>query len=128
MERLIAGSNAITWDPASRVANLKLARDRTGPQAAAVLSALAGWIGVDGQPFALVVDGTEASGSFPDWRAAWADFLTDHKGDAVMAVFGADPVVEVSSGMFERGLGMKAKVFPAEEDALSWLRDLGFST
>lgn len=127
MERLTAGSNTITWDPVSRVANLKLSPDRTGPQAATVVGALAGWIGTEGQPFALVVDATGAGGSLPDWRAAWADFLGAHKRDAVMAVFGADPAVEVSSGMFELGLAMKAKVCPTKEDALAWLRTSGFS-
>lgn len=123
---LKAGTMELTWDPATRVARLHQAGEGTGAQARAFTQALTDWIGHDGGQFALLADTSTAEEKMLDWRAEWGNFYVSHREDGVIAVFGASPAVQAAAELFAAGVGVRLRMFAAEEAALAWLREMGF--
>lgn len=121
-----AGTMELTWDPATRVAFLHRSGEWTGANARAFIQALTGWIGHDGGPFALLADAGAADEKTADWRAEWGKFYVAHRGDGVIAIFGASPAVQAAAALFAAGVGVRLKMFGLEEEARAWLRETGF--
>ena len=117
----------MTWDPDARVAAIRFERDTqaTGRDARALVEALAGWIGTEGQPFGLLGDGGRLSGLDAEYRSHWGSFLREHRQDCYTAFFNMNAVVRIAAEMFRIGTGLRLKAFAHEPEARAWLRENG---
>lgn len=121
-----AGPMKLTWDPATRVAHLRMSGEGTGAQARVFTDALTDWIGHGGGQFALLADTSTAEEKMLDWRTEWGKFYVSHREDGVIAVFGATPAVQAAAALFAAGVGVRLKMFGSQDEALAWLRETGF--
>jgi hypothetical protein len=127
VERVVAGSAEMTWDPTGRLAVLTFARETTttGPDAVILVNALSQWIGTEGKPFGLLGDGGKLRGVDAEYRSVWSRFLRQHRDDSYTAFFNMNAVIRIAAEMFRIGTGLKLRAFATEEDARAWLRGAG---
>jgi hypothetical protein len=127
VERVVAGSAEMTWDPMGRLAVLSFARETTttGPDAVILVNALSQWIGTEGKPFGLLGDGGKLRGVDAEYRSVWSRFLRQHRDDSYTAFFNMNAVIRIAAEMFRIGTGLKLRAFATEEDARAWLRGAG---
>lgn len=127
MERVTTGPIEMTWDPESRLAEIRFERDTqaTGKDAIVLVDALAGWIGTQGRPFGLLGNGGKLSGLDAEYRSVWGRFLRQHRDDSFTAFFNMNAAVRIAAEMFRLGTGLRLKAFADERDARAWLRENG---
>ena len=80
-----------------------------------------GWIGSEGEPFALLVFAREVRGTDAAYRAIASKFFRQHRTTARLALVSAGPVVTVVSEMFRVATGIQLKGFKDEVAARAWL-------
>lgn len=129
MDKITVGSIEMIWDSESRLAVLRFEREShaTGEDAEKLIGALARWIGTDGKPFALLGDGAKLAGVDAAYRSLWGKFLQQHRKDCYIAFFKMNPFIRVAAEMFRIGTGLRLKTFAHEEEARSWLREMGIA-
>jgi hypothetical protein len=129
MDKFTVGPIEMTWDSESRLAVLRFEREShaTGKDAEKLIEALARWIGTDGKPFALLGDGGKLAGVDAAYRSLWGKFLQQHRKDCYTAFFNMNPFIRVAAEMFRIGTGLRLKTFADEEEARSWLREMGIA-
>jgi hypothetical protein len=127
MERVQVRTIEMTWDPEARVAHIWFTAptEGTGEDAKALVNVLQGWVGEERKPFALMGDGGKLGKLDAAYRKTWADFLKDHKKEALVAFYNQNPFIRVSAEMFRIGTGLNLKSFAKEEEARAWLRKAG---
>lgn len=123
----MTGPIEMTWDPDSRLAEIRFERDTqaTGKDAVVLVDAVAGWIGTDGRPFGLLGNGGKLSGLDAEYRSVWGRFLRQHRDDSFIAFFNMNAVVRIAAEMFRLGTRLRLKAFADERDARAWLRENG---
>jgi hypothetical protein len=126
MDRVTSGSLEMTWDPETRVAVVRHAREGAalGGDAAKFVDALTRWIGTEGEPFGFMVDGAKAGGLDAEFRSTYAGFFKLHRKQAAIALFNLSPLHRVVADMFRMATGMPLKAFAEEQAARSWLREM----
>jgi hypothetical protein len=122
-------STEITWDAASRIALVRYTSGvtLTGPDGPFLVDALTGWIGADGEPFAVFADAKGLRGTNAEYRASASRFFRQHRDHAFIALINLGPVIHVVVEMFRVGTGIQLKTFPDEAAARSWLRTKGIA-
>jgi hypothetical protein len=122
-------STEITWDSRSRVAVVRYAPGASleGPDGPFLVDALTGWIGADGEPFAVLADAKGLRGTNAEYRASASRFFRQHCDHAFIALTNLGPVIHVVVEMFRVGTGIQLKTFPDEAAARSWLRTKGIA-
>jgi hypothetical protein len=120
-------STEITWDSRSRVAMVRYAPGASlaGPDGPFLVDALTGWIGSDGDPFAVLADAKGLRGTNAEYRASASRFFRRHRDRAFIALINLGPVIHVVVEMFRVGTGIQLKTFADEAAARSWLRTKG---
>lgn len=129
METVTIEAIQMTWDPGTRLAVIHFERDMhaTGSDAQVLVTALEGWTGEERRPFGLLGDGGRLSGMDGDFRAVWSRFLRQHRDHCYISFFNQSVVVRISADMFRLGTGLRLKSFAHEEEARTWLREMGIS-
>jgi hypothetical protein len=127
MERINTGTIQLTWDFPSRLAELRFESETylMGKDAAVLADALKLWIGKDGRPFGMLVDGARLSGVDAEFRSVGAAFFRAHREDSCVAAFNMSPILRVIVDMFRVGTGMRLKAFASESAARAWLQKMG---
>ena len=93
-----------------------------------LVDALAGWIGVDGEPFAVLADAEGLGGTDAEYRVVASRFFRRHRDHVFIALINLGPVIHVVAEMFRVGTGIQLKTFPDEVSARSWLCTKGIAT
>jgi hypothetical protein len=93
----------------------------------ALVDALTGWIGTEGEPFGLLGDGGRLSGLDAEYRSVWGKFLRQHRRDAYLAFFNMNAIVRIATEMFRVGTRLRLKAFAGEQEARAWLRENGIA-
>jgi hypothetical protein len=129
MESIILESVEMRWDPRNRLATIKYLGDGkpTGREAESLIAAMTGWIGADGSPYFILVDGNRITGGDPGYRAAWSRFYKSNKQQVQVAIFDIGPVLRVAVEMFTLGSGLRMKAFASEGEARGWLGKAGLN-
>jgi len=124
-----SGNIVMTWDPEVRLAVIRFERetDATGDDAATLVNALTGWIGVDGKPFGLMGDGAGLRTVDAQYRSVWGNFLRKHREDSHTAFFNMGAIIRVAAEMFGIGTRLRLKTFSDEREARAWLRKMGIA-
>jgi hypothetical protein len=122
-------STRIVWDAPSRIAFVRYSRDAvlTNKDGTFLVDALLGWIGPDGEPFAVLADAEGLGGTDAEYRATASRFFRQHRDRVFIALFNVGPVIHVVVEMFRVGTGIPLKTFPGEAAARSWLRTKGIA-
>jgi hypothetical protein len=122
-------STQITWDSRSRVAAVRYTPGASlaGPDGPFLVDALTGWIGADGEPFAVLADAEGLRGTNAEYRASASRFFRQHRDHAFIALTNLSAVIHVVVEMFRLGTGIQLKTFPDEVAARSWLRTKGIA-
>lgn len=122
-------SMQMAWDPPSRVAFVRYARDAnlTAADGAFMIDALTRWIGPSGMPFAVLADGAGLRGTEGPYRATVSRFFAQHRDDAFIALVNLGPVIHVVVEMFRIGTGIQLRTFANEALARAWLRAKGIA-
>lgn len=127
MESVLLESVEMRWDSQNRLATLKYqgTGKPTGKEAERLIAALTGWIGTDGSPYFILVDGNRIVGGDPEYRAIWSRFYQANKRQVQVALFDLAPVLRVAVEMFTLGSGLRMKAFASEREARAWLGKAG---
>jgi hypothetical protein len=127
MESIVLESVEMRWDPRNRLARLAYLGNGKpkGKEAERLIAAMTGWIGTDGAPYFILVDGSRVTGGDPEYRAVWSRFYKTHKQQVQVALFAIGPVLRVAVEMFALGSGLRMKAFASEGEALAWLGKAG---
>jgi hypothetical protein len=122
-------STEITWHAPSRVAFVSYSRGAVlaSRDSTFLIEALAGWIGTDGDPFAVLADADGLGGTDGEYRAEAGRFFRQHRDHAFIALINVGPVIHVVVEMFRVGTGIQLKTFADEAAARSWLRAKGIA-
>jgi hypothetical protein len=122
-------STEIHWDAVSRFATVRYTQGTTLGDAdgVALVDALTGWIGADGEPFAVLADGAGLRGTDGEYRARVSHFFRLHRDTACIALVHLSPVIQIVVEMFRVGTGIPLKAFSTEAAARSWLRTRGIT-
>lgn len=125
--RVTSGVIELSWDPETRVALIRFAREThaTGNAARVLVEALTRWIGTEGKPFALLGDGGKLAGVDAEYRSVWGRFFRQHREDAFLAFFNMGPIIRIAAEMFRIGTRLRLKAFADEKSARAWLREMG---
>lgn len=129
MDKVTRGSIEMTWDSEARLALLRFesATRATGKDAVVLVDALTRWIGTDRKPFGLLGDGGRLAGVDAEYRSVWGKFFRQHRDDSFIAFFNMGPIIRVAAEMFRIGTGLRLKAFAGEDEARSWLREMGIA-
>lgn len=127
MESIVLESVEMRWDPANRLAMLQYLGDGkpSGKEGEKMIAALTEWIGTDGSPYFILVDGSRITGGDPEYRAVWSRFYKANKQQVQVALFDIGPVLRVAVEMFTLGSGLRMKAFASEREARAWLGKAG---
>lgn len=117
----------LSWDPSTRLAAFRQAEHVTRAHARALVDELTRCIGIDAEPFGLLIDATDVSTTEVGWRSTWAEFFRVHRAYCVLAIFGATAIIRVVIDAFRIATSMRMKAFSTEDEARSWLRTMGIS-
>jgi hypothetical protein len=122
-------SMEIRWEAVSRFATVRYTpgttlRDADG---VALVDALTGWIGAQGEPFGVLADGTGLHGTDGEYRARMSAFFRLHRGTVCIALVHVNPVIQIVVEMFRLGTGIPLKTFSTEAAARWWLRTRGIT-
>jgi hypothetical protein len=122
-----SGSTQITWSPKERVAGVRYTADATltSMDGDFLVDALTGWIGANGEPFAVFADAAGLRGTDAEYRAKASYFFRQHRHSAFIALINLGPVIHIVVELFRVGTGIQLKTFVTEVAARSWLRTKG---
>ena len=122
-------SMEIRWDPRSRIAAVLYAPDSnlTAEDGDILVDALTGWIGTQGERFAVLADGTGLRSTSAPYRAKASRFFRVHRDTACIALVNLGPVIQIVVEMFRVGTGIQLKAFASEAAARSWLAAKGIA-
>jgi hypothetical protein len=128
-DTVASASTEIRWDPRARIALVRYAvgAKLVGADGPFLVDALVGWIGANGEPFAVLADGAGLRGTNAAYRASVSRFFRQHRDTACIALINLGPVIHVVVEMFRIGTGIQLKAFADEADARSWLRTKGIA-
>jgi hypothetical protein len=124
-----SASTEITWNRAERLAGVRYTANATLTRKDGdfLVEALTGWIGVDGEPFAVFADAEGLRGTDAEYRARASAFFRQHRHTAFIALINLGPVIHVVVELFRVGTGIPLKTFGTEAAARSWLRTKGIA-
>jgi hypothetical protein len=124
-----SASTEIAWHAPSRVAMVRYApgTNLTSTDGEFLVDALARWVSDNGEPFAVLADGTGLRGTNAAYRAKASHFFRRHRATAFIALINLGPVIHVVVEMFRVGTGIQLKTFAAEAAARTWLRTKGIA-
>jgi hypothetical protein len=127
--KVTTSSAVITWDPSSRVAEIRYAQGANliAKDGVDLVEALTSWIGSSTEPFALLADTTGLHGTDGEYRAKVTRLFRQHRDTLFIAVIKPGPVIKIVAEMFRIGAGLHLKVFATEAEARSWLRAKGIA-
>lgn len=122
-------STEIMWDARSRVAFVRYSPGAilASTDGTFLADALTGWVGVDGESFAVLADAAGLGGTDAEYRAKASHFFRQHRDHAFIALLNLGPVIHVVVEMFRIGTGIQLKTFADEAEARSWLRAKGIA-
>jgi hypothetical protein len=123
-------STEITWSHAARVATVRYTHGTTltSKDGDFLVDTLKGWIGAEGEPFAVFADAAGLGGTDAEYRAKASNFFRQHRDKAFIALVNLGPVIHVVVELFRVGTGIQLKTFADEAAARSWLRAKGIAT
>ncbi len=126
---LTSPSTAILWNAKARVALVRYTAGAclTGPDGPFLVDALTGWIGANGEPFAVLADAEGLRGTNAEYRGAASRFFRQHRDHAFIALINLGPIIHVVVEMFRVGTGIQLRTFVDEAAARSWLRTKGIA-
>jgi hypothetical protein len=129
MVRITSASTEISWSADQRVAGVRYTVDATLTREDGdfLVEALTGWIGVEGEPFAVFADAAGLRGTDGEYRARASGFFREHRDVAFIALVNLGPVIQVVVELFRLGTGIQLKTFASEAAARSWLRTKGIA-
>jgi hypothetical protein len=124
-----SASTEISWHAPSRVAFVRYSHGAVLARSDGtfLVEALAGWVGVDGDPFAVLADAAGLGGTDAEYRAEAGRFFRRHRDHAFIALINLGPIIHVVVEMFRVGTGIQLKTFGDEAAARSWLRTKGIA-
>jgi len=127
MIKVKSPSTEIAWSPETRLAAVSYTSGITleSDDGDFLIEALAGWIGTNGEPFAVFADAAGLRGTDPAYRAKASGFFRQHRHTAYIALINLGPVIHVVVELFRVGTGIQLKTFASEAAAHSWLRTKG---
>jgi hypothetical protein len=132
VERLERGGIELTWDPDVRLAVFRFLQQdtaATGKDAQAFLGAVDEWKQPPDAPWAMLVDCSQLSNVDAAWRSAFSAYFKNERQRASVAWFNANALVRTMVLMFVTAMRLagpfNGRAFATEEEARSWLRDLG---
>lgn len=125
--RVASASTEMTWHAPSRVALVRYSRGAflKSEDGRFLVDALAGWVGPDPDPFAVLADASGLAGTDGEYRTEASCFFRQHRDHAFIALINLGPVIHVVVEMFRVGTGIQLKTFADEAAARSWLRTKG---
>jgi hypothetical protein len=129
MVKLTSASTEISWSPEERVAGVRymVGATLTSEDGDFLVDALTGWVGADGEPFAVFADAAGLRGTDAEYRAKASRFFRRHRDRAFIALINLGPVIQVVVDLFRVGTGIQLKTFASEAAARSWLRTRGIA-
>ena len=129
MTKVTSASTEIAWNAETRVAAVRYAADATldSDDGDFLVDALKGWIGTNGEPFAVFADAAGLRGTEAEYRAKASGFFRQHRETAFIALINLGPVIHVVVELFRVGTGIQLKTFASEALARSWLRTKGIA-
>jgi hypothetical protein len=121
------GSVEIEWYAEPRIAVVRYGPDTNlqAPDGRFLVDALTGWIGAEGEPFAVLAHAAGVRGTDAAYRATASAFFRRHRDAACIALVNMGPVLSLVVDMFRVGTGIQLKGFADEAVARSWLRTKG---
>jgi hypothetical protein len=127
--KVTSPSTEITWDALSRVAFVRYSPGAilTSTDGTFLVDALTGWIGADGESFAVLADAGGLGGTDAEYRATASRFFRQHRDHAFIALLNLRPFIHVVVEMFRVGTGIQLKTFADEAGARGWLRGKGIA-
>lgn len=132
VERLERSGIELTWDPDVRVAVFRFLQqgtNATGKDARVFLEAIGEWTRPPDASWAMLVDCSQLSNVDAGWRSAFSAHFKHERHRASVAWFNANALVRTMVLMFVTAMRFggpfKGKAFATEEEARSWLREMG---
>jgi hypothetical protein len=128
--KVTSATTEISWSSEQRVAHVRYVQ---GARLASedgdfLVDALRGWVGSEGEPFAILADAAGLQGTDGAYRAKASGFFRLHRDHSFIALIHVGPVIHVVVELFSLGTGIPLKTFPSEVAARSWLRSKGIAT
>jgi hypothetical protein len=122
-------STQIAWHSPSRIASVRYSAGANlqSQDGTFLVDALTSWIGVTGEPFAVLADAKGLAGTDAEYRATASRFFRQHRDHAFIALINLGPVIHIVVEMFRVGTGIQLKTFADEAAARSWLRTKGIA-
>jgi hypothetical protein len=129
MVKFTSASTEIIWSPEQRVAGVCYTADATltSKDGDFLIEALKGWIGANGESFAVLANATGLRGTDAAYRAKASGFFRQHRDTAFIALINLGPVIHIVVELFRVGTGIQLKTFASEAQARSWLQTKGFA-
>jgi hypothetical protein len=132
VERLERSGIELTWDPHVRLAVFRFLREdtaATGADARAFLDAVEEWTQPPDARWGMLVDCSQLSNVDAAWRSAFSAHFKHERHRASVAWFNANALVRTMVLMFVTAMRLAGpfdgKAFATEEEARSWLREMG---
>lgn len=128
-DTVTSASTEITWSSDERLAGVRYTPGitLTSEDGDFLVEALAGCIGANGEPFAVLADAAGLRGTDAAYRAKASSFFRQHRQTAFIALINVGPVIHVVVELFRVGTGIQLKTFATEAAARSWLRTKGIA-
>jgi hypothetical protein len=127
--QVTSATTTLSWDAAARVVAVRYQPHTTlaANDGVFLVEALAGWVGSEPSPFAVLADASGVSSTDAAYRATASDFFRRHRDVAFIALFNMKPAVRILTEMFRIGTGIPLKGFSDEANARSWLKMKGIA-
>lgn len=132
MDRLERNGIELTWDPETRLAVFRFSQENTaarGEDARAFLEAVREWTQPPEVRWGMLVDCSQLSNVDAGWRSEFSSHFKHERNRAAVAWFNANALVRTMVLMFVTAMRLagpfRGKAFATEEEARSWLRNLG---
>lgn len=128
-EAVTNSSTVIRWHPEQRVAavSYSVGARLASEDGVFLVQALTGWIGVQAEPFALLVDAFGLRSTDAEYRARASGFFRQHRDTAFIALTNLGPVIHVVVELFRIGTGIQLKTFADDAAGRLWLRTKGIT-
>ncbi len=129
MVKVTSPTTEIVWSPDKRVADVRYTRGTTlrSEDGDFLVATLTGWIGANGDPFAVLADAAGLEGTDAEYRAKANRFFREHRRTAFIALINLGPVIHVVVELFRVGTGIQLKTFSDDPAARAWLRTKGIA-
>ncbi len=125
----VSRSREIAWSGEERLASVRYTAGTTLKSADGdfLVDTLTGWIGDEGEPFAVLAEAAGLAGTDAEYRAKASAFFRRHRENAFIALVNLGPVIHVVVELFRVGTGNQLKTCASEADARAWLRTNGIA-